>query len=70
MGTENSNHTLYADASPYYQSILARWGRYLTPARVEAILKDHSLTLDDYEEDEGGVHERTDAADLLAWLGY
>ena len=66
MGT----HKMYKASSPYYQSILNRYGRSLDVDAVEGILTEHSITLDEYEEDLGGVHERTDAAELLAWLGY
>lgn len=65
-----TNHERYKEASPYYQSILAVSGRWLSVELVEGILRDHSITLDQYEEEEGGLHERTDAAELLAWLGY
>ena len=67
---EQSTHQLYKQSSPYYRSILARYGRNLTVDDVEGILHEHSITLAEYEEDEGDLHERTDAAHLLAWLGY
>ena len=67
---EQSNHQMYKAHSPYYQSILASEGRWLSEDVVESILRDHSITLDQYEEEEGGLHKRTDAAELLAWLGY
>lgn len=69
-----SNHTLYKRMSPTYQSILARYGRMLTPALVEGVLREHSLSVEDYIlAPEVGLTElpaQTDAADLLAWLGY
>lgn len=69
MSTES--HTLYKDASPYYQGILATEGRYLAKDVVIAILHDHGFTEADYCEDIGGcIVDATDASDLLAWLGY
>lgn len=65
-----STHQVYKEASPYYQSILETFGRWLTVAQVERILRDHGLSVAEYEEDEGDLHERTDAAELLAWMGY
>lgn len=61
---------MYKAHSPYYQSILARYGRNLSEACVEGILHEHGVTLAEYEEDLGDLHETTDAAQLLAWLGY
>ena len=69
MGT--NNHTLYKQTSPYYQGILAQWGRWLTYSQVCAILDEHSLRAD-YIEEHGtpSAAADTDAAELLAWLGY
>ncbi len=61
---------MYKAHSPYHQSILAGPGRWLTVRQVESVLRDHGISVDEYEEEEGGLHERTDAAELVAWLGY
>lgn len=67
-------HTLYMDASPYYRAIVARHGRYLAPATVTAILRDHGVDdvqdLGDPYVALGELPAKTDAASLLAWLGY
>ena len=42
---EQSTHELYKQSSPYYRSILARYGRNLTVDDVEGILHEHSITL-------------------------
>jgi hypothetical protein len=72
--TRNTNHKVYAANSPYYQSIVARWGRWLYPAQVRVILADHSVSEEDYLGDPmvalGTLPNETDAADLLAFLGY
>lgn len=69
-----STHQMYKAQSPYYQGILAREGRYLPPATVTSILADHSVTVDEYLGDPyvalGALPAKTDAAELLAWLGY
>ncbi|HXS16807.1 MAG TPA: hypothetical protein VN764_06445 [Polyangiaceae bacterium] len=68
------NHKLYKDSSPYYQGILARYGRGLGPADVRGILDDHSVSVADYLGDPmvalGELPAETDASDLLAFLGY
>jgi len=72
MGTKN--HNLYKRSSPYYQGILASEGRYLSPAVTRSILRDHSVAEDEYLGDPmvalGALPAKTDAADLLAFLGY
>ena len=69
-----TNHKVYADNSPYYRSIVASVGRWLTPLNVTLILHEHSVSVEDYLGDPdvalGALPEKTDAADLLAWLGY
>ena len=68
------NHKTYKDNSPYYQAILRTEGRYLSPAIVREILADHDVTEADYLGDPivalGALPDETDAADLLAFLGY
>ena len=70
MGT-NKNHKLYLRSSPYYQGILAQWGRMLSASQAGAILREHSLEAE-YEEEHGtlSADAQVDAADLLAWMGY
>lgn len=73
----NHYHRMYSQASEYYQSVVSRWGRYLTPKRVEAILDAHGFTSKELLEDSHDnivsgdtLPERLDAALLFAWLGY
>lgn len=69
-----TNHTLYKASSPYYNSILATEGRHLTRMATLTILHDHDVSVEDYLGDPevalGALPEKTDAADLLAFLGY
>lgn len=65
---------MYKASSPYYQAILARCGRNLAPDTVRTILAEHGVEESDYLGDPyvalGALPETTDAAELLAWLGY
>lgn len=69
-----TNHTLYKASSAYYNEILAKRGRFLGPLDVTLILGDHSVSVAEYLGDPdvalGTLPEKTDAADLLAFLGY
>ena len=67
-----TNHTMFKASSPYYNSILASRGRYLGPLDVTLILGEHSVSVDEYlgEVALGALPAKTDAADLLAFLGY
>jgi hypothetical protein len=74
MSTEN--HTLYKSRSPYYDSIVARYGRMIPRSVALTILHDHGTTEAEYTADIGAaiplpaMPESVDASDLLAWLGY
>lgn len=68
------NHKLYKASSPYYQGILAHYGRGLGPTVVKSILSDHDVSVEEYLGDPmvalGSLPAETDASDLLAFLGY
>ena len=67
-----STHESYQTSSPYYRSIVATRGRYVDAATVERILAEHSTTLSEYlsDNDLDALPERTDALELVQWLGY
>lgn len=75
---EASYHESFWGRSAEYTLTVTRYGRKLTPERVESILAAHSFTVADLVEDThdpilGGateLPERLDAAMLYAWLGY